>query len=123
MSADHDEPLLDDDAGRLVRPYTATGGRTQPSLNLDRLTLIWSTRKRHAQHLDPELAEVMMLCYEPMSLAEICAHMKLPSGSIRVLVADLIEADAVQTLEPEPYDEGPPMEVLQAVLNGLQRRL
>lgn len=123
MSADHDEPLRDHDAGRLVRPYLATGGRTEPSVELDRLTLIWSTRKHRASHIDAELAEVMMLCHEPMSLAEICAHMKLPSGSIRVLVADLIEMDAVQTLEPQLYDEGPPKEVLEALLHGLQRRL
>lgn len=124
MSPDPPEVLLDKAAGRLVPNYVATGGRTEPTVKLDRLTLVWSTRKYRAAHIDAELAEVMMLCHEtPMSIAEIAAHTRLPSGSVKVLVSDLIDMNAVQTLDPQPYDDGPPNDVLEALLAGLQRRL
>jgi hypothetical protein len=125
MSPEPPEVLLDEDAGRLVPHYLATGGRTKASVALDRLTLVWSTHKYRAAHIDANLAEVMVLCREPMSVAEISAHLRLPSGSVKVLVSDLVEMDAVQTLDPESYDDQqfPPRELLEALLTGLQRRL
>lgn len=125
MHSEPPEVLLDEAAGRLVPHYVATGGRTEASVDLDRLTLVWSTRKHRAAHIDAELAEVMMLCHEPMSIAEIAAHTRLPSGSVKVLVSDLIAMDAVQVLESRTYDDEdfPPRDLLEALLSGLQRRL
>ena len=38
-----DEPWLDDDAGRLVRPYTVSNGRTQPSTRMELLSMVMAT--------------------------------------------------------------------------------
>ena len=44
MTRNRQEPvLLDDDAGRLVRPYTVCGGRTRPTSDFDLLTLVRAT--------------------------------------------------------------------------------
>lgn len=43
MTAPQDGPWLDDAAGRLVRPYTVSNGRTQPTTSLDLLSLVMAT--------------------------------------------------------------------------------
>lgn len=108
---------------RLVRPYQAAGTRTKPTVVLDLLTLVWSTRTVDPAHLGDYQAQVLVLCHEPISIAEIAGHMELPAAVTKILVSDLIEAGAVQQLAPEPYDDGPPIAVLEALLNGLHRRL
>lgn len=128
MNADDEGPLVDGAAGRLVRPYFLTGGRTEPSVKLDRLTLIWATGKVAPGRVDAEHAEVLLLCREPMAVAEIAAHMRQPNMIIKVLVSDLIDEDAVQSLAQEQQETGsdqdePSRELLEAVLAGLHRRL
>lgn len=108
---------------QLVRPYQVVGSRTKPSVALDLLTLVWSTRTVDPAHLGDYQAQALVLCYEPVSIAEIAGHMRLPAVVTKILVSDLIKAGAVQQLAPEPYDDGPPTSVLEALLNGLQRRL
>ncbi|THV42280.1 DUF742 domain-containing protein [Glycomyces buryatensis] len=122
--ADYEErPLLDDDAGPLIRPYMASGGRTTPSASLDLLTLVWGTGRVALSHVEPEHAEVLLLCKDPISVAEISAHMRLPAMVIKVLVSDLLERGAVAALSPDPSADTTNTTVLEALLNGLQRRL
>lgn len=118
-----DEPLMDT---RLVRPFQATGGRTRPTVDgLDLLTMVASNAHQRPAHLPDQVAEVWLLCRgrQALSIAEIAVHMHLPVGSTKVLVADLIDLQAVQTIAPEPYDDGPSRNVLEALLAGLERRL
>lgn len=116
--------LVDDRAGPLVRPYLATGGRTKATVALDRVTLVCSTRKYPLAYLDGQHAEVLLLCAEPRSVAELSAHLRLPVSVIKVLVSDLIDMDAVQQNPPAAYDnDDPDYDVLQRLLDGLKRRL
>lgn len=43
MAAAGDGPWLDDAAGRLVRPFTVSGGRTKPSVALDLMSQVMAT--------------------------------------------------------------------------------
>ncbi len=43
----------------------------------------------------PEDRSIVTLCTTPISLAELAARMLLPVGVVRILVADLVAADAV----------------------------
>lgn len=43
MAAAGDGPWLDDAAGRLVRPYTVSNGRTRPTTALDLLSQVMAT--------------------------------------------------------------------------------
>lgn len=127
MNNDAEERMLDT---KLTRPYTASGGRTISTAKLDRLTLVCSTRRYQPRalpsRLDSEHGEVLLLCVAPASVVEVSVHMGLPVPVIRVLLSDLIDIDAVQAKDPEPYnpdDEATTNEVLEALLAGLQRRL
>lgn len=43
MGVPRDTPWLDDSAGRVMRPYTASGGRTRSAVALDLLSLVTAT--------------------------------------------------------------------------------
>ena len=54
MSDVEDGSWLDDQAGRLVRPYAVTNGRTRPSAHFDLLTLVMATGTRPNTYLGPD---------------------------------------------------------------------
>lgn len=43
MAAAGDGPWLDDAAGRLVRPFTVSNGRTRPTIALDLMSQVMAT--------------------------------------------------------------------------------
>ncbi|MBO8189827.1 DUF742 domain-containing protein [Streptomyces spirodelae] len=121
-----DEPWLDDDAGRLVRPYTVSEGRTRPSAQLDLLTMVLATGERPDGYLGPEHTQVLRLCERPVSVAEIAAVIRQPAAVTKVVLSDLLDCGAVTTRGPIHLQEGPDptdREVLEAVLDGLRSRL
>ncbi|MGY1437290.1 DUF742 domain-containing protein [Streptomyces reniochalinae] len=125
MPGDPEEPWLDEDAGRLVRPYTVSEGRTRPSADLDLLTLVLATGVRPGGYLGPEHSQVLGLCGGPVSVAEIAATVHLPATVTKVVLSDLVDCGAVTTRGPV-HLQGPATndrELLEAVLDGLRRRL
>ncbi|MBB1252944.1 DUF742 domain-containing protein [Streptomyces alkaliterrae] len=117
-------PWLDDDAGRLVRPYTVSGGRTRPSGRFDLLTMVMATGSRPHSQLGPDHAQVLGLCGGPTSVAEIAAHIRQPAVVTKVLLSDLLECGAVTTREPALLGPDPTdRDLLEAVLHGLRKRL
>lgn len=123
MNNDNDGTLYDDDAGPLLRPYVVSGGRTDPSAHLDLLALVCTTGQYDPLHVETHLAEVLLLCHQAISIAELSAQLHLPAQIIRVLVSDLIDIKAVQANAPQPYNEAPDIDLLEAILAGLKRRL
>ncbi|SES38477.1 Protein of unknown function [Streptomyces qinglanensis] len=125
-SGSGDEPWFDDEAGRLVRPYTVSEGRTRPSAPLDLLTMVRATGVRPDGYLGPEHAQVLRLCGGPVSVAEIAASIRQPAAVTKVVLSDLVDWGAVATRGPVHLQSGPDpnnREVLEAVLDGLRRRL
>ncbi|WP_100447939.1 DUF742 domain-containing protein [Glycomyces xiaoerkulensis] len=123
MSDFEDHPLLDEDAGPLVRPYTVSKGRTAPSADLDLLSLVCATGQLRPSQLEAEHAEALLLCREPISVAEVSAHLRLPAMVIKVLLADLVDVGALTAHAPDSAVDPTDRTVLEALLNGLQRRL
>src|SRR5689334_7452860 len=83
---------LDEEAGPVVRPYAMTSGRTRPSNGeFDLISLIVATRPAAPGDLNlgPEHAAIIRMCQQPLSVAEIAAHLNLPVGIVRVLLGDL----------------------------------
>lgn len=124
MRAPIEEPWLDGDAGRLIRPYTVSGGRTRPTGSFDLLTMVRATGSRPHSQLGPDHAQVLGLCGDPTSVAEISAHIRQPAQVTKVLLSDLVECGALTTrkpalLGPDPTDR----DLLEAVLHGLRKRL
>ncbi|WP_435609548.1 DUF742 domain-containing protein [Streptomyces sp. C10-9-1] len=123
MPAPKEGPLLDDAAGRLIRPYTVSGGRTRPTTALDLLSLVMATGSAPQGHLGPEHSLALGLCHGPTSVAEISAHLRLPAVVTKVLLSDLVDCGAVTARAPRAHDTSTDRSLLEAVLDGLRRRL
>jgi hypothetical protein len=118
-----DGPWLDDAAGRLIRPYTVSGGRTRPTAALDLLSLVMATGSTPQAPLGPEHSQALGLCHGPTSVAEIAAHLRLPAVVTKVLLSDLVDCGALTARAPRFHDNPTDRSLLEAVLHGLQRRL
>jgi hypothetical protein len=116
-----EEVWYDNDAGPVVRLYAMTGGRTLPDRGgLELITVVWAVSPNDPPlPLPPEQAEILRLCQRPLSVSEIAAHLKLPLGSVRVLLSDLREAGLVAVPRPRSAADQPSYELLERVLSGL----
>jgi hypothetical protein len=113
-------PWLDDDAGRLVRPYVISNGRTEPTRRLDLLSVVRATGVAGPSALDVEHARALDLCHAPASVAEIAARLGLPLSVTKILICDLIDSGAAATTRRDDLADHV---LLQEVLDGLRRRL
>jgi hypothetical protein len=109
--------------GRLVRPYTLTGGRTRPSnadLELEALVSTTSLGESTDLSLSYEQQSIAMLCRDVLSVAEVSARLDLPLGVARVLVADMADEGLVIVHRPASPDDRPDLALLERVLYGLR---
>lgn len=114
---------LDNDAGPVVRPYTVTGGRVPPAEGgFDLVAFVFAgpppVGNAH-RHLQPEHHAILARAQEPISVAELAAHLDLALGVVRVLLADLLAAGLISMHEP-PRARQFPDNILKAVVNGLR---
>ncbi|WP_329454558.1 DUF742 domain-containing protein [Streptomyces sp. NBC_01497] len=123
MTVAKDGPWLDGAAGRLIRPYTVSGGRTRPAVALDLLTLVISTGSTPEAPLGPEHGEVLGLCPGPTPVAEIAGRMGLPATVTKILLADLVQCGAITVRPPSRFQDPTDQLLLEAVLDGLRRQL
>ena len=116
-----DSRWIDDDAGPIVRPYALTGGRTQPPRGgFDLIAVVIASRPAAPADagLGSTYAEIMRLCQQPHSVAEIAAHLRLPTGITRVLLGDLVEKELIRkptSTAPLPTDD-----TFRAVIDGIR---
>lgn len=91
------------DASRaaLARPYSWTEGRTRPSVDLAIEARVRTTRRGRAlpRRLTSPSWTVTRLCLRGRSVAEVAAHLSVPLGVARVLLADLLDEGLV-VVEP-----------------------
>lgn len=114
--------------GRLVRPYTMTGGRTGrelPPIALEALVVSTPTGQRMKDQLRWEAARIVDLTRRGVALVELAARLDVPIGVVRVLVSDLAKRGAVQVTEPrdEPVTEDDGLAyatLLKKVLDGIK---
>ena len=119
-------PWLDDDAGRLIRPYTVSNGRTKPTAQFDLLTMVMATGQRPHSYLGPDHSHVLQLCGGPVSVAEVAAQIAQPAVVAKVLLSDLVSCGAITSRAPgrAPLSSNPTdRDLLEAVLDGLRKRL
>ncbi|EGX59839.1 hypothetical protein SZN_10523 [Streptomyces zinciresistens K42] len=123
VAAVGDGPWLDDAAGRLVRPFTVSNGRTRPTVALDLMSQVMATGATPLGYLGPEHDQALELCRGPVSVAEAAAHLKLPAVVTKVLLSDLVDCGALTTKSPEFHHNPTDRALLEAVLDGLRRQL
>jgi hypothetical protein len=109
--------------GRLVRPYTLTGGRTRPSnadLELEALVSTTSLGESADLSHSSEQQSIALLCRDVLSVAEVSARLDLPLGVARILVADMADEGLVILHRPASPGDRPDLALLERVLYGLR---
>lgn len=110
-------------APRFVRQFALVKGRARSigaDLGLD--TLVRSTDRglERRPALGRDQQQVIDLCRETISIAEIGAHLHVHLGIVRVLVSDMVAHDLV-ALSSSDFDEsGPDLGTLERLLDELQ---
>ena len=106
--------------GDLIRPYMATGGRTTSRVEgLKFETLVQHTGTEPAVRF--ESAKVYQLCELPISIAELSAHLGIPSGSVKVIVGDLItsgDLKAHRTVDGSSSDD---VQLITRLISGVRK--
>lgn len=105
-----------------VRPYVVTGGRSAPSRNTVRPeTIVAASRSREPLPVTASGAErtLLLLCRQPLSLAETAAHLELSVSAILVIASDLVDSGHLSIRTPPSSRVG--NNVLQELLNGLRK--
>ncbi|MEU6534873.1 DUF742 domain-containing protein [Streptomyces sp. NPDC047000] len=123
MAAAGDPPWLDDAAGRLVRPFTVSNGRTRPTVALDLMSQVLATGTTPLGCLGPEYTRALDLCAAPVSVAEVAAHLRLPAAVTKVLLSDLVDCGTLAAKSPAHHHDPTDRSLLEAVLDGLRRQL
>jgi hypothetical protein len=118
-----DEHWFDDAAGRLIRPYTVSSGRTEPTRRMELLSMVVATGRVPRGQLGPDHAMALRLCGNFTTVAEVAARLRLPAVVTKILLSDLVECGAVDARSPDPMADTNDPAVLEIILNALQQRL
>jgi hypothetical protein len=114
-------PEEDAPVARVVRPYTLTGGRTAPKVDLPMEATLRRQWDGAGEPTDGNLARILDAC-DKRSVAEVSAHVHMPIGVVRVLLGDLVEQGHVRvqaTLTADSsHDER--RELIERTLRGLR---
>jgi hypothetical protein len=113
--------------GRIVRPYTMTGGRSGvglPMMALEALVAVTPVGMRMRHQFRWEAAEIIANSRSETAIIELAALLEVPIGVVRVLTADLLDQGAVKITDPASESvakAGDPgyTELLQKVLDGI----
>lgn len=104
------------------RPFLITQGRTQGSSEAIAIETQVVTTERGLtdyRHTTFERRDIVELCREPMSVAEISARLGLHLNVVRVLVADLYAEGRVLAHLAE-FDASRDVDTLRRVIRGLR---
>jgi hypothetical protein len=124
VSPRHDDAARGDEGPALVRPYALVRGRTRTteSATIPVEAIVVTEADTDATTLVLERFAIAQLCRRPHSVAEVSAHLRVPVGVVRVLVADLVAEGLVHVNLPlDPRADGVVDRVLlERVLAGLE---
>lgn len=115
-------------SGRIVRPYTMTGGRAgtdAPPIALEALVAATPRGMRMRRRFKWESAEIITKSRGEVAVIELAALLEVPIGVIRVLADDLRSQGAVTITEPPSEllgdtDDEVYTNLLQKVLDGIK---
>ncbi|NUR41272.1 MAG: DUF742 domain-containing protein [Streptomyces sp.] len=112
-------------AGRLVRPFALTGGRTRPSracFTLIAMVTAVDPPPERAPRPQPEQARILRRCARPVAVAELAALLDLPVSVVVIMLCDLLEAGLITVHPPTPVSPRTlDLDLLQKVRDGLGR--
>jgi hypothetical protein len=89
----------------LVRPFIMTAGRTRTERRDLRMeTMLHSLVEQLPRDLESEQADVLAVCREPQSIAEVAAKLGLVVGVVQVIAGDLIARDLLEVHHTDPVE-------------------
>lgn len=114
--------------GRIVRPYTMTGGRSGvglPPIALEALVSVTPAGMRMRGRFRWEAAGIINHSRKETAIVELAALLEVPVGVVRVLAADLRDQGAVIISEPPGETladnaDSDYAELLHKVLDGIR---
>ncbi|MFI6019042.1 DUF742 domain-containing protein [Streptomyces sp. NPDC001414] len=113
---------------QFVRTYILTRGRTKPRHMLGLETVLDAGPGRPGPALAEECERILILCRERRrSVVELAGRLGRPVTAVKVLVSDLLDADALVVPLTHPYhdagaESGPSTQLLAALSAGLKRK-
>jgi len=113
-------------SGRIVRPYTMTGGRTGsdlPRIALEALVTATPAGMRMRTRFRWESADIITHTRKETAIIELAALLEVPIGVVRVLAADLADKGAVTITDPPSETDVTSdgyTDLLQKVLDGIK---
>ncbi|MBC2864835.1 DUF742 domain-containing protein [Streptomyces mexicanus] len=113
-----------EEAGRYLRPYAITGGRTRHSQHAFTLITLVVARsvRESASGLEPEADRILELCRDrAMAVAEIAALLDLPVSVVKVLCGDLLDASLIIVQSPPGQESRPSVELIERVMDGIRQ--
>lgn len=105
----------------LVRPYLLTSGRAQPvdqSLEIE-AQVVTDYPAAAAAQLAFERRDIVALCIEPKSVAEVASLLGLHIGVARILVADLAQQGYLVVTRPGA-EQSHDVDLIERVIRGLE---
>ena len=103
-----------------LRPFVLTGGRVRgldPDIGLE--TQVTARSGGALPSLAPEQRAILELCRQPISVAEISAHLHMQLGVTRVLVGDLRATGHLDVHGLDRFTAHDP-ETIRRVIRGLR---
>ncbi len=110
-----------DAAGPILRPFLLTAGRVAGQDSIAIETQVVATDQGHTEGagLGFERRDIVALCGDPLSVAEIAARLSLHLGVVRVLVGDLAGEGHLSVYLPNA-DAADDVDTLLRVIRGLR---
>ena len=107
--------------GPSLRPFLLTAGRVagQDSIAIETQVVTTDQGRTAGAELDFECRDIVALCGDPVSVAEIAAELSLHLGVVRVLVEDLSEGGHLSVYLPNT-DAPTDVDTLLRVIRGLR---
>jgi hypothetical protein len=101
--------MSEGEAGRgghdFVRPFIMTGGRTRAERRDLRVeTMLQIAVEDIPDGLPSEQDELLRMCREPISVAEVAVHLQLVVGVVQVIAGDLIATGLLDVHHTDPVE-------------------
>jgi hypothetical protein len=88
-----------------VRPFIMTGGRTRAERRDLRIeTMLQASVTDIPRDLPSEQEELLRVCAEPLSVAEVAVKLQLVVGVVAVIAGDLIAAGLLDVHHTDPVE-------------------
>jgi hypothetical protein len=110
-----------EEAGDFVRPFVVTGGRTRSRVDGLRFETLVQATGLSGHDLRFETSRVHALCTDAIAIAELSAHLAIPTGTIKVIVGDLIQTGHVSVHRVVQTETSADIQLISRLIEGVKK--